>query len=224
MEVVINLDKPAGISSAAVVGRAKRLLPAGIKIGHAGTLDSFATGVLLLLVGKATRNCEALMNQPKQYEATLKLGATTPTNDPNSPETPTPDSPRPHIEAIRAAVAKFVGTIQQYPPTFCALKIGGQRASDLARRGRKFELKPREVRIDAIEVISWEWPLLKLRIDCGRGTYIRAIARDLGDSLKTGAYVTELRRMRIGEFRIEQSVTLEQLEHDGIHGSNIGGG
>jgi tRNA pseudouridine55 synthase len=224
MESVISLDKPSGMSSAAVVGRVKRLLPRGIKIGHAGTLDSFATGVLLLLVGKATRSCESLMNQPKQYEATLKLGATTPTNDPDFPETQTPDAPRPDIEAIRAAAAKFVGTIQQSPPTFCALKIAGKRASDLARQGRKIELKPRAVRIDAIEILSWQWPLLRLRIDCGRGTYIRALARDLGEALKTGAYVTELRRTRIGEFAVEQSVTLEQLQRDGIQGSMNGTG
>ncbi|HEX4053373.1 MAG TPA: tRNA pseudouridine(55) synthase TruB [Tepidisphaeraceae bacterium] len=213
---VINLDKPAGISSAAAVGRVKWLLARGTKIGHAGTLDPFATGILLLLIGKATKTCETFMGQPKQYETTVKLGATTATDDPDSPEIPTPDAARPSREEIERATAGLVGMIQQRPPAFSALKVGGRRAYELARRGKSVELQPRNVRIDAIGILSWHWPLLRLRIDCGRGTYIRAIARDLGEELKTGGYLTELRRTRIGSFGVAQAVTLDQLEQQGI--------
>jgi len=168
------------------------------------------------LIGKATKCSQMLMNQPKRYEATMKLGATTATDDPDSPETPTPGASQPSLENIAAEAAKFVGTISQRPPAFSALKISGRPAYQLARRGQAVDLKARDIRIDAIKIISWQWPLLEMRIDCGRGTYVRAIARDLGDALKTGGYLTELRRTRIGPFDIDQAVTLERLEKEGI--------
>src|SRR3954447_6977190 len=143
MNGVIVLDKPAGISSARAVDQVKRLLPRGTKIGHAGTLDPFATGVLLLLVGKATKLCERLMDEPKQYEATVKLGGTTATDDPESPETPTPGAAPVPVEAVRAALAPLVGEILQRPPAYSALKVGGRRAYDLARGGQTVELEPR---------------------------------------------------------------------------------
>jgi tRNA pseudouridine55 synthase len=211
MEGVINLDKAAGMSSAAAVGRVKHLLGRGTKIGHAGTLDPFATGVLLLLVGKATKSCEMLMGQPKQYETTAKLGATTATDDRTSPEIAMAIERQPTRDEIDRAAAAMVGTIQQKPPAFSALKIGGRPAYELARRGTPAKMEPRNVRIDAIEILSYEWPLLRMKIDCGRGTYIRAIARDLGEALKCGGYLMELRRTRIGRFDISQAVTLEQL-------------
>jgi tRNA pseudouridine55 synthase len=216
MDGIINLDKTAGLSSAAAVNRAKRLLPHGTKIGHAGTLDPFATGVLLLLIGKATKASERLMDQPKRYEATVKLGATTVTDDPESAENPVEDAPRPSRAEILQAIGHFVGTVSQKPPAFSALKIGGRRAYELARRGKPTELQPRNVRIDAIDVLSWQWPLLRLRVDCGRGTYIRALARDLGEALKTGGYLLELRRTRIGPFDAADAVPLDQLQRDGI--------
>ncbi len=216
MNGVINLDKPSGMSSAAAVGRVKRLLRRGTKIGHAGTLDPFATGVLLLLIGNATKACETLMGQPKRYEATVKLGATTATDDPESAEIARQNAPRPSRAEIEKATAGLVGMIQQRPPAFSALKVGGRRAYESARRGKPLELKPRSVRIDAIEILSWQWPLLRLRIDCGRGTYIRAIARDLGERLKTGGYLTELRRTRIGSFDVGQAVTLNQLVQEEV--------
>ncbi|MGD0766724.1 MAG: tRNA pseudouridine(55) synthase TruB [Tepidisphaeraceae bacterium] len=216
MNGIIVLDKPGSISSAGAVNRVKRLLERGVKIGHAGTLDPFATGVLLLLIGKATKSSQMLMNQPKRYEATIKLGATTATDDPDSPEIPVPGASQPSLENVEAAAAKFVGTISQRPPAFSALKISGRRAYKLARSGQPVDLKARDIRIDAIEIVSWQWPLLRMRIDCGRGTYVRAIARDLGEALKTGGYLTELRRTRIGPFGIDRAVTLERLEKDGI--------
>ncbi len=234
---IINFDKPPGISSARAVSRVKRLLPRGTKIGHAGTLDPFATGVLLLLVGKATKQCERLMGEAKQYETTIKLGATTATLDPESPEEPyrcstgdlavlavNENNPswdtNPHGRVARATVEeilpRFVGEIQQRPPAFSAMKVGGQRAYKLARSGETVELAPRTVRVYGIELLDYDWPFLRLRIDCGRGTYIRSIARDVGEALGVGGYLTQLRRTRIGSFDASAAVTIEQLEADGV--------
>ncbi len=220
---VVNLDKPAGISSARAVAAVKRLLPRGTKIGHAGTLDPFATGVLLLLVGRATKSCERLMDTPKQYEATVRLGATTPTDDPESePELWNPKCSDtlvpPTIDQVRSALSKFVGEIIQRPPAFSALKVGGRRAYDLARKGTDVELAARPVRIYAIELLDYVWPEIRLRIDCGRGTYVRAIARDLGEALDVGGYLTTLRRTGVGAYRAEEAVSLESVSRDGVGG------
>ena len=215
LQGVLNVDKPAGVSSARVVNVVKRLLPRGTKIGHAGTLDPFATGVLLLLVGRATKLCERLMDEPKQYEATVKLGATTPTDDPESEETPWPAAAAGvtavTIEAVRAAIAPLVGEIVQRPPAFSALKVAGQRAYDLARDGKPVELEPRKVRVYGIELLHYAWPLARLRINCGRGTYVRAIARDLGAALNVGGHLTQLRRTRVGPFTAEDAVAPDLL-------------
>jgi tRNA pseudouridine55 synthase len=253
---MINLDKPAGISSARAVDKVKRLLPRKTKIGHAGTLDPFATGVLVLLIGRGTKQCERLMDQPKQYEATVKFGATTATDDPESPEEPwTPNAenhdrdtavpPVPGAEdqqsnsssatshtehggdarvtvepltlaAVEAVLPRFVGAIRQRPPAFSAMKVAGQRAYKLARGGEPVALEPRTVHVYGIELINFAWPLLKLRIDCGRGTYIRSIARDLGEALDVGGHLTQLRRTRVGDFHVTDAVTLEALAADGV--------
>ena len=218
VEGVINLDKPAGLTSARAVDRVKRLLPRGTKIGHAGTLDPFATGVLLLLVGRATKACERLMDAPKQYQTTVKLGATTATDDLESPEVltePLPQEP-PAPADIAAAVGTSVGEILQRPPAYSAMKVAGRRAYDLARRGTSVVLEPRPVRVYGIDILEYAWPLLRLRIDCGRGTYIRSIARDLGQALGTGGYLTQLRRTRIGDFVVDSAVTLERLQAEGV--------
>jgi tRNA pseudouridine55 synthase len=213
---IINLDKPPGPSAAAVLNRIKRLVPRGTKIGHAGTLDPFATGVLLVLVGKATRLCEQLMDQPKRYEATLKLGATTETDDPESPEAPTPGATPPTAEAIAEAARLLVGQVLQRPPIYSALKVGGHRAYDLARRGKPIDLPARPVRIDAIEIVNYEWPLIRMTIDCGRGTYIRSIARDLGERLGVGGYLTALRRTKVGVFTAEEAISVDRLCAEGL--------
>jgi tRNA pseudouridine55 synthase len=215
MDGIINLDKPAGMSSARAVAAVKRLLPRGTKVGHAGTLDPFATGVLLLLVGRATRSCERLMDEPKQYEATVRFGATTETDDPESPQVPTPGAAPAAPARVHAAAATFVGDILQRPPAYSAMKVGGHRSYDLARRGNLVRHEPRPVRVYGIEVLGYDWPLLRLRIDCGRGTYIRSIARDLGEALGVGGYLTELRRTRVGPFYVDAGVTLEQVVGDG---------
>jgi tRNA pseudouridine55 synthase len=217
MDGVINLDKPAGPSSAAMVGKVKRLIPRGTKIGHAGTLDPFATGVLLLLVGRATKLCEKLMDRPKQYETTIKFGATTATDDLESAEIPWPNSVDVEIsrEQIESTLLKFVGTILQRPPQFSAIKVGGRRAYDLARRGQVMAIAARPVEVRSIELLEYHWPVLRLRIDCGRGTYIRSMARDIGAELNVGGYLTQLRRTRIGDFTTENSVEFSKLLADG---------
>jgi tRNA pseudouridine55 synthase len=212
---LIILDKPPGLSSAAALNRLKRLFPPKTKIGHAGSLDPFATGVLIILVGSATRACERLMDQPKRYQATVTLGAATATDDPESPAIPTPNAALPAPADISAALQRFVGTILQRPPVYSALKTGGRRACDLARKGKPVDLPPRPVRVDAIQITDYRWPTLDLIIDCGRGTYIRAIARDLGRDLGVGGYLSTLRRLRVGPFAIEQAVDLDRLAADG---------
>jgi tRNA pseudouridine55 synthase len=218
MDGLIVLDKPAGMTSARAVDAVKRLLPRGTKVGHAGTLDPFATGVLLLLVGRATKQCEMLMDQAKSYEATIKLGATTATDDPESPEEPYgAGAIRPVSRAtIEAALPRFVGEILQRPPVFSALKIAGKRAADRVRAGQHVELEPRRVRVYAIELVEYQWPSLKLKIDCGRGTYIRSIARDLGEVLNVGGYLTQLRRTRIGQFTADEAVSLAALSGQNV--------
>lgn len=215
MDGIIILDKGPGLTSAGAVNRVKSVLPRGQRIGHAGTLDPLATGVLLLLVGIATKTCEAMMDHTKIYEATIRLGATTATDDADSPPTPFPNAGPRLVEQVQSAVAKFIGQISQRPPAFSALKIAGQPAYKSARRGQPLDLKSRTVRIDAIQILDFNWPELKLRVECGRGTYIRAVARDLGEELKTGGYITALRRTRVGPFDVADAVTLEHLIQEG---------
>jgi tRNA pseudouridine55 synthase len=213
---VINVDKPAGLTSARVVDRVKRLLARGTKVGHAGTLDPFATGVLLILVGKATKACERLMGERKGYEAELKLGARTATDDPEAPEEVVSGAVSPERAAVLESAGRLVGEILQRPPAYSAMKVGGRRAYDLARAGGTVELEPRKVRVYALEVLKYEWPTVRLRVECGRGTYIRSIARDLGELLGVGGYLTGLRRTFVGSFRVEDAVALDELGHNGV--------
>jgi tRNA pseudouridine55 synthase len=213
---VLTLDKPAGITSATAVARVKRLLGGKLKVGHAGTLDSFATGVLLVLVGKATKRCEELMGSPKEYETTIRLGATTETLDPLSPVQEFPEAIAPSEEAVRIAVDSQIGHILQVPPNFSALKVGGQRASDRTRSGEALNLPPRPVRIDSIDILDYAWPELRLRINCGRGTYVRSIARDIGQALGGGGYLLQLRRTRVGPFSLEAASALDKLSPETV--------
>jgi len=192
MNGVILLDKPPDISSAGALNIVKRLLPRGVKIGHAGTLDPFATGLLVLLVGKSTRRCEELMNAPKEYETTIRLGARSATDDPESEPIETLGATAPDRAVVTDVLKRFIGDIQQTPPAYSAIKIAGRRACDRIRSGESVELKPRTVRVYDIALVLYEWPYTKVRINCGRGTYIRSIARDMGEILGIGAYLTAL--------------------------------
>lgn len=222
---VINLNKPNGLTSRDVVNVVQRLVrPA--KAGHAGTLDPLATGVLLVCVGKATRLIQILQAAPKTYKAEFQLGRSSDTDDSTGEvcihqlTTPPAD-----LASIEAALKQFVGEIQQVPPQFSAVKVNGRRAYQKARAGQQVELSARTVVVHEIRILSYEWPRLSLEIVCGSGTYIRSIARDLGESLKCGGLMSALVRTRIGKFDIADGlgpddITSENLDEiivDPIH-------
>jgi tRNA pseudouridine55 synthase len=204
---LLVLDKPGGMTSREALDRAAKWFPRKTKIGHCGTLDPLATGVLVLALGNATRLVEYVQAMPKTYRTRIVLGATSDTDDADGTVTPTGAGPVTE-EAVRAALTNFVGDIEQTPPAYSAARVEGQRAHSLARRGEEVALTPRRVRIDAIDVRSFAWPELEADIACGKGTYIRSIARDLGAALGVGGYVAVLRRLRIGPFTAEDGVTL----------------
>jgi tRNA pseudouridine55 synthase len=186
--------------------------PKRVKVGHGGTLDPLASGVLVVMVGKATRLCEAVMAGAKRYETSVDLSCFSSTDDAEGERTPvTPEKGVPTPAQVRAACDALTGTIMQTPPAYSAIKVGGQRAYDLARAGREVKLAARPAEVFGIEVLSYDFPTLALRIDCGKGVYIRTIARDLGGLLGTGGFVTSLRRTRVGRWEIDQAVTLDTL-------------
>jgi tRNA pseudouridine55 synthase len=214
---VLNLNKPTGMTSRAVVDRVARAWRR-VKVGHAGTLDPLATGVLVIGVGAATRLIEHVQRMPKTYRAIVRLDAQSDTLDADGQIREIPDALISDESAIRAALAVQVGTILQRPPAFSALKIAGRRAYDLARAGRAVEPEPRPVRVDRIDLLSYAWPRVELEIECGGGTYIRAIARDLGDALGSGGLVEVLTRTRIGPFHIADALGPETLTPESIPG------
>ena len=197
-----------------------------VKIGHAGTLDPLATGVLILCTGKKTKEIERLQLDTKEYTATLQLGATTPSYDMEHEVNQT--YPTQHITEtlIRSVLADFVGEIEQVPPSYSACKIGGERAYKLKRKGEDVTLKAKTLRIDKIELTHFdpETMLMSIRVSCGKGTYIRSLARDIGRALQSGAYLTALCRTRLGDVRIEDCVTIDDfpawLEQQEIEMSN----
>jgi tRNA pseudouridine55 synthase len=201
---ILNLDKPSGITSRDVVDRVTRLLPR-IKVGHAGTLDPLASGVLILCVGSAARLIESVQRMTKVYRTVIRLGARSDTLDAEGRVAVVEDPSVPSELEVRQALAGQVGEILQLPPEYSALKIKGQRAYDLARAGRVVDLEPRLVRIDRVDLVRYNWPMLELEIACGGGTYIRSIARDVGEALACGGLVASLVRTRIGPFVLDSS-------------------
>ena len=198
----------------------KRLGVKKLKVGHAGTLDPLATGVLLVCIGKATKRIEELQAHTKEYVATLRLGATTPSFDLEKPVDA--EYPTEHItrEMVEETLVRFVGTIEQVPPVFSACKVNGSRAYDLARKGEEVELKAKTLVIDELELLRCELPEIVIRVVCSKGTYIRALARDIGEALHSGAHLTALRRTRIGDVKVEDCLKLdgfaEWLDHQTI--------
>lgn len=222
---VILIDKPPGMTSFGVVARVRRVLSqrAGkkVKVGHCGTLDPFATGLLILVTGKECRNAMRYTKLDKVYEATFQLGQTSTTGDPegeimpyvanSKPQNDTQTSSiseQPDITAIKSALAQFVGDIKQRPPAFSAIKINGQRAYKLARSGKKVDIPERAVTIYALELLDYAYPLLKVRAHVSSGTYIRSLAADIGEALNTGAYCQELRRTQIADWQVSQAQKL----------------
>jgi len=259
---IILVDKPSGMSSFGVVARVRRKLTERenqqrqmeaehkgqpfqrvkrVKVGHTGTLDPFATGLLILLTGKNTKRAGEFLKLDKEYIATLRFGATSTTGDPegditelwrvqngvlqpaeqgrglaNSPKTEQKNREIPNKTAVENCVEKFVGENLQQVPEFSAVKINSQRAYKLARAGQKVEMPTRKITIYELEVLEYEWPKLVLRAKVSSGTYIRALAEDIGKALGVGAYLTALRRTEVGKWRIEDALPLEEwLENGG---------
>ena len=202
---LLNLNKPAGITSRDVVDVVQRLArPA--KAGHAGTLDPLATGVLMVCVGAATRLIEYVQRMPKRYVGTFLLGRSSTTEDVEGDVTLLANPPIPTAAEVEAAARKFVGTSLQRPPVFSALKVAGKRAYDLARRGEAVELTPRPIEVYGLRVVRYEYPELVLEIDCAGGTYVRSLGRDLAESLGTAAVMSALVRTAIGPWTVESAI------------------
>lgn len=216
MEEIIFVDKPAGMSSFGAVARVRRLLSEReghkVKVGHTGTLDPFATGLLILLAGKATKKAPELTKLDKEYEATIRLGAVSSTGDPEGKIEIRDEKPDISHAQIEAVLQQFIGEIEQTPPAFSAIKINGQRAYKLARAGKDVEMPTRKVQIYSIDIISYDAPMLKIRTHVGSGTYIRTLAEDIGKALGCGAYTTELRRTKIADYDIAKLKLFELPE------------
>ncbi|NLX99536.1 MAG: tRNA pseudouridine(55) synthase TruB [Rhodopirellula sp.] len=207
---LLNLNKPVGITSRRVVDMVQRL-DRGVKVGHAGTLDPLASGVLVLCVGAATRLIEYVQRMPKRYRASFLLGRESATEDVEGEVIELADPPIPAREQIDTAARALVGEIQQRPPAYSALKIKGRRAYDLARNGQEVELAARTVVVHRIDVLGYEYPALEIEVECGSGTYIRSLGRDLAQSLGTMGVMSALLRTGIGVFSIESALDPESL-------------
>ena len=213
---VLYFNKPLRWTSFAVVNKiryhiSRKLGVKKIKVGHAGTLDPLATGVMIICTGKATKRIEEFQYHTKEYIATLQLGATTPSYDLEKEIDAT--YPTEHItrEMVEEVLQQFKGPIEQIPPAFSACKVDGKRAYDLARKGDEVELKPKTLVIDEIELLECNLPEIKIRVVCSKGTYIRALARDIGEALQSGAHLTGLIRTRVGEVRQEDCMQAEDI-------------
>ncbi|MGQ9575352.1 MAG: tRNA pseudouridine(55) synthase TruB [Thermoguttaceae bacterium] len=210
---LLNLNKPSGVTSREAVDCVQRA--AGrVKAGHAGTLDPLASGVLVVGLGAATRLIEYVQRMPKTYAATFLLGRHSPTEDIQGEITELAEPPIPSPEQLAAAARRLTGRIMQRPPAYSALKVEGRRAYQLARRGRTLQLHPREVVVYRLEIESYRYPELRLRVECGSGTYVRSLGRDLAESLGTAAVMSELVRTAIGSFRIQDAVDPAALGPD----------
>jgi tRNA pseudouridine55 synthase len=210
---IYSLNKPSGVSSRDVVDRVQRLVRPS-KAGHAGTLDPLATGVLVVCVGPATRLVEYVQQMEKRYRGTFLLGQTSDTEDIEGTIVRLENPPVPSRSAIEAALTEFVGKIEQRPPAFSALKVEGRRAYKLARQGQPVQLKPRQVEIHGLRLVSYDYPALVLDVCCGSGTYIRSLGRDIAGRLGTGAVMSALRRTAVGSFHVDDAMDLEQLTSD----------
>jgi tRNA pseudouridine55 synthase len=217
---ILLIDKPAGWTSFDVVAKVRSNLkkfstpfpnnqspnPLSVKpkVGHTGTLDPFATGLLVILTGKECKNADKYSKLDKVYEATIRLSQTSSTGDPEGEITDVNDN-QPMHEEVEAALKQFMGEIEQTPPMYSAIKIGGQRAYKLARKGEKVEIPSRKVTIYSLELIDYDYPELKIRAHVSSGTYIRTLAEDIGKALSTGAYTSALRRTKVGEYSIKDA-------------------
>lgn len=206
---LLVIDKPGGMTSRDVVNRAQKWFPKGTKLGHTGTLDPLATGTLVLCVGAATRLAEFVQAMGKGYTTRVLLGATSDTDDADGVVTTNANTAPPTEEQVHEVVKRFVGTIQQLPPAYSALKVDGKRAHELARKGAEVKLEARPVNVYRIDVTGYAWPHLELAVECGKGTYIRSLARDVGEVLGVGGLVQTLRRTHVGPFTADSGLSLD---------------
>lgn len=220
MNGLLLIDKPAGVTSFDVVRQVRRCCKTR-RVGHAGTLDPFATGVLPVAVGQTTRLVEYLMDGDKEYLATMRLGVTTDTQDLEGQVLEERPWQQVTLPALEEVVKKFTGTIQQVPPMYSAIKQNGQPLYKLARKGVEVERKAREVRIDDIEICSFEPPEVTILVSCGKGTYIRTLAQDIGEELGCGAHLVKLRRTRCSQFAEESCISLSALQERAEQGEPI---
>lgn len=205
------VDKPAGITSFGVVARVRRQLSQQLgkkaKVGHTGTLDPFATGLMIIVTGKECRNAGKYSKLDKEYEATITLGVTSSTGDPEG-ELSQVSTYQPTKEAVEAALKPFIGEITQRPPMYSAIKINGQRAYDLARKGAVVEMPERQITIYSLELLDYTYPEIRIRVHVSSGTYIRTLAEDIGKLLETGAYCSQLRRTKVGEWSVADATPI----------------
>ncbi|MDA3891299.1 MAG: tRNA pseudouridine(55) synthase TruB [Salinivirgaceae bacterium] len=214
---VLLIDKPLNWTSFDIVNKIRYIIRAKlnlkkIKVGHAGTLDPLATGLLIVCTGKMTKQIESFQAQEKEYITTIKLGATTPSFDKETEEDATFSTDHITKEMIEQTLQKFVGETEQMPPMFSAKKVNGQKAYIAARKGEEIELKPRKIVISSIELQNINMPYIQIKISCSKGTYIRALGRDIGKTMNSGGYLTELRRTKIGDFNVENALEISEFE------------
>lgn len=207
---VLLINKPIQWTSFDVVNKLRYKLKIK-KIGHAGTLDPLATGLLIICVGKMTKQIESFMGLEKEYTGTFVLGQTTPSYDLETPVSEQKDISGITPEAIATAIKSLTGKISQLPPAHSAIKIGGKRAYKFARKGKEVELQPREVEVKEFEITAMQLPEIQFRVVCSKGTYIRSLARDLGEKLGVGAYLSQLCRTRIGTYKLEKALSIEDV-------------
>jgi tRNA pseudouridine55 synthase len=229
MQGTLLIDKPTGWTSFDVVNKVRRMAETSglnttgkkrFPVGHTGTLDPLATGLLVLLLGKATRDAMSLTKLDKTYEVTMKLGETSTTGDDEGEKSHTSDA-QPMHEELEAALKKFEGDSMQTPPAFSAIKVNGQRAYKLAREGKAPELAPRPVHIETITLTSYEYPFVQFTADVSSGTYVRSLVEDLGKMLNTGAYMSALRRTHVGNFDIANALSTDDLTPESLKKSVI---
>lgn len=228
MDEIILVDKPAGMTSFGVVARVRRVLtekmkkqysergetaPKRLKVGHTGTLDPFATGLLIILVGKATKKSGEFLKLDKEYEAEIELGKKSTTGDPEGDVQKSYMGEPKNLEEVKKIVQRFLGEVEQRVPKYSAVKIDGERAYRRARKGEEMEMPTRKVKIYEIEVMKYEWPKVWIRTKVSSGTYIRTLGEDIGEKLGTGAYLTALRRTKIDKYRVDEAVKLEEILH-----------
>ena len=214
---VLYINKPLHWTSFDVVNKTRNILRHSlgvkkIKVGHAGTLDPLATGVMILCTGKATKTIDSYLHKDKEYIATIKLGATTPSFDAETEENATFSTTHITRELVENTLKNFIGDIDQVPPLYSAIRIDGTRAYELARKDKDVAIKPRKVRIDAIELLNFELPYIKIKIACSKGTYIRSLANDIGAALQSGGYVSSLQRTKVGDVTIDDCISIESFQ------------